>query len=88
MSVLSIWVQGNNVESYHLMVRASQIVLVNSLVYYFPNHCQYCNHEIDHCGACAIAIVVGWYVGDIDKVLSIILNKHHYVICTSMASHL
>jgi hypothetical protein len=40
MSALSIWVQGNDIESYYLIVRASQIVLINVPVCYFPGYCQ------------------------------------------------
>jgi hypothetical protein len=86
MSTLSVWVQGDNVESYHLMVGASWIVLIHGPVCYFPGHCWCYNHEIDHRGACAIAVVVGSCVRDIDKVLSMVLDEHHYLIYTSMAS--
>jgi hypothetical protein len=88
VSALGIWVQGDNVESYHLMVGASQMVLINGPVCYFPSHCRHCDREIDYREAYAVAVVVGWCVGDIDKVPSMVLDECHYLVCTSVAFRL
>jgi hypothetical protein len=70
------------------MVGAGWVVVINGLVYHFPGDCWCCDHEIYDRGACAIVVVVGWYIGDIDEVLSMVLDKYHYLVCMSMASHL
>jgi hypothetical protein len=70
------------------MVGASQVVLVNGPLCHFPGHCRFCDHETYHQGACAIAVVVGWCIGDIDEVPSMVLDEYHYLICMSMASRL